>query len=319
MSRGQNFLSHRFPQAVLLALVVACRHDAEPNAQPPEPPPPLPALVSCGELKARLDIKGPVQIVDTRPDAEFEQGRITGASTLPVELIGIDPGADFSASARARLSALLGTAGLRKSGDIVAVDDGTAAGFGRAALLCWAVALTGYERCSVLTGGFAAWRSGGLPIDVEKARTRPPAGDLDPILDRPTPLASLSAVRAATAAAEPALVDVRSLGEGPGIPGATQFPLASLFLPGGSIDRTRLDAAATNTGLFGESELIVLGNGPADGAAGWFALTRVLALENVRLYPEGLSGWRLHPELPGNAAAPVVAPPAAGVATPTRP
>lgn len=303
----------------MLALAVACFRNAEPPPPPPEPPPPLPALVSCGELEARLDLGGPVQIVDTRPDTEFEQGRITGSSTLPVEMIGIDPGADFSASARARLSALLGTAGLSKSGDIVAVDDGTPAGFGRAALLCWAVALTGYERCSVLTGGIAAWRTGGFPIDAERERTRPPAGDLDPIPDRPAPLANLSAVRAATAAAEPALVDVRSLGEGPGIPGATQFPLASLFLPGGSIDRTRLDAAATNSGLFGESELIVLGNGPADGAAGWFALTRVLALENVRLYPEGLTGWRLHPELPGNAAAPVVAPPAAGVATPTRP
>lgn len=304
----------------MLALAVACRRNAEPPPPPPEPPPPLPALVSCGELKARLDVKGPVQIVDTRSDAAFEQGRISGASTLPVELIGVDAGGDLTVSARARLSALLGSAGLSQSGDIVAVDDGTPAGFGRAALLCWAVALTGYERCSVLTGGFPAWRDGGLPIDAETERIRRPAGDLDPIPDRPAPLANLAAVRAATVAAEPALVDVRSLGEGPGIPGATQFPLTSLFLPGGSIDRTRLDSAATNSGLFGESELIVLGNGPADGAAGWFALARVLALKRVRLYPEGLSGWRLHPELPGNEAArPVATPPAAGVARPKQP
>lgn len=317
---GSRFHAHQLVIPALLAMSVACARQPEPPPPPPPPPPPLPALVSCGEVRARLDASGPVQIVDTRPSTEFDAGRIAEALTLPIELITLEPGAELSSATRGRLSGLLESAGIKNTGDIVAVDDGTPAGFGRAAFLCWTIALTGYERCSVLTGGIASWRTAGFPIDATVGRTRPPAGTLEPIPEQPAPLANLAAVRAATVAAEPALIDVRSLGDGPGIPGSTQFPLASLFLPGGSIDRIRLDSAATNGGLFGESELIVVGSGPTDGAAGWFALTRVLGIDKVRLYPEGLSGWRQHPELPGNAALTAdTKAPTTGVAAPRQP
>jgi thiosulfate/3-mercaptopyruvate sulfurtransferase len=185
----------------------------------------------------------------------------------------------------------------------VVIDRSDAAGFGRAAFVCWIVALTGYERCSVMTGGIEAWRAAGFGLTSGPLTARPQPGDLAPIPPDPAALAPLTLVRAATTNAEPALIDVRSLGAGPGIPGSTQLPLEALLLPGGAIDRSRLDTAATRAGLFGEHGMIVLGEGRYDGALGWFVLARTLGLRDVRLYPEGLARWRQVPEVPGGAAA----------------
>lgn len=297
-----------------LGLMLGCGEQAPPPAPTPAPLPPLPKLLSAAQLRARQDAGGVVQLIDTRSQAAFDAGRIPGSLSLPVEMLELDSGAELASSTRARVSALLSAAGVAKHGDLVAIDDATPEGFGRAAYFCWTVALTGYERCVILLGGWERWKREGHGWDASQAHSRPPPGSLDPIGEALPMLARLNDLRRATAAADPAIVDVRSLADGPGIPGAIPFPLGSYFLPDALIDTARLDAAAARAGLFGEKQLISFGRGPYDASAGWYLLRQVLGITQVALYPEGLEGWRQHSMLPGNPD-----PEPAAVATPAAP
>lgn len=69
-----------------------------------------------------------------------------------------------------RFGALLGGWGIDSRVQVVAYDQG---GGAIAARLWWMLRFLGHERAAVLDGGFAAWRSAGLPVSTEAARVRP--------------------------------------------------------------------------------------------------------------------------------------------------
>lgn len=289
--------SRRALLAALSCWALGCGRETPPP--PPQPPAPLPPLVSAKALQERLTHPyGNIQLFDTRAESAYADGHLPGALNLPATMITLDEGAQLTSAARARLIGLLEMSGLRSRSDLVVIDDGTLDGFGRAALLCWILAIADQSKCSLLEGGTPAWIAAGSGLETERV-SKPAPGARLTISTTPAEIASLKQVRAATALPNPLLLDVRSLSAGPGIPGAKRLPLGGL-IPDGRYDAAHVETAVGESSLFHENELLIVGEGASDGAAAWFVLRRLVGLANVRLYPEGMNGWRRHGSLPGN-------------------
>jgi len=280
--------------ALAAALAPACRGRREPAP----PPPPLEPLVVPTTLREHLRQPDPPLVIDTRREGDYGVGHVPGSVNLPLEEFGHLPDTGIDPATRARVHDLLGTAGVRPGLPVVAVDEGSPRGFGRAASLCWILSLVGHGECVVLEGGVTAWGAArGRLVTPRFVPVRPGAPDRMPA--RPPSLATLDALRRATADGEVAIVDVRPPGSPGGIPGSLALPLAPIVLQDGRIDRKVLLEEAEAAGILAETEILVLGNDLSEGAGAWFLLERVLGLRHVRLYPGGFDRYLSWPQLPG--------------------
>lgn len=240
-------------------------------------------------------------MVDTRPEGRA-QPAFPGALRLPLE--EFFPGrSDLEPGARSRMEERLAEAGLSKGFVIVAVDLGQDGGFQRAAAACWALNLAGLKECSILEGGLAAWTAAGLSPAEGGALELTPAAPLR-IPERPAAFASFADTRRLVLEWNGALVDVRPGPVERPIPGAFSLTLPAVLSREGKVDRGALERLAASLGLHSEPELVVLGQGPLDGAAGWFLLSRVMGLGSARLFPGGFDRWEKEPLLPGAGNAP---------------
>ena len=107
--------------------------------------------ISPGELKAKLDAKEDLLLVDVRESGEFEQGHIGGAHLVPRGIL--EAAADTSYSKH-----YPPLSGAREQQVIV-----YCATSGRSAMAAAVLQMMGFKNVLNLAGGYTRWEAEGMP------------------------------------------------------------------------------------------------------------------------------------------------------------
>lgn len=271
---------------------------------------PLPPLVGADDLAVRLRSAGPA-VIDLRPADEFRSGHIRGA-------VRSDYAVDGWRTARGgvpgylpdpeKLSALLGSLGLRPGRPAVIVPPGLSPGdFSIAARVYWTLRSAGHGTVSILDGGMADWSGAGHPVEAGPEQPRVP--DAYPVQSNPALRAELPDVAAAVADRSATLVDSRGPKSFRGeeksaqaaragrLPGAINLEGAGAFDAG----RGRLRPRAELETLFGPvppGPAVAFCNTGQAAATNWFVLSEILGRPGIRLYDGSMSEWTADPARP---------------------
>ena len=108
--------------------------------------------ISPDELKAKLDAKKEILIIDVRESAEFEHGRIPGAHLVPRGII--ETAADTSYPKH-----YPPLSGARNQQLVV-----YCATSGRAAMAAAVLQMMGFKDVLNLAGGYGRWETEGMPV-----------------------------------------------------------------------------------------------------------------------------------------------------------
>ena len=139
--------------------------------------------------------------------AEYLQGHVPGSVFFDFDLVA-DPGNPLPRKCpdRAHFAAMVGALGIDNDTQVVAYDT---PGLYSAARVWWLFRHYGYDKVSILDGGFKAWRAAGLP--VEAAEVPALVKDFVPGEERGL-LARWPKVLAAARAGLPQILDARTRG-----------------------------------------------------------------------------------------------------------
>lgn len=268
--------------AALLASVVAVA------AQP---------LLTPAELQA-LHRDAQVRVIDIRSDAAYKSGHIAGAVSAPyADWRGpaTDPG---KLPSRTSLQQLVQRLGLHSDSHAVVVSSGSnATNFGAMARVYWTLKYVGLTHLSILNGGQKAWVDAGLPLDKTQVAVTP--SDYQVTLNTAI-IADTQAVQAQLGNPQTQLVDARphnyfeGLAKSPvvkqagTIKGAVNLENGKWFKPGTAIFVSPERATEIASLLLPEpkQETVSFCNTGHWAATDWFALSEVVGLKNVRLYPD---------------------------------
>jgi rhodanese-related sulfurtransferase len=108
--------------------------------------------ISPDELKAKLDAKEDLLLVDVRESAEFEHGRIPNAHLVPRGIIEAAADTNYPKHYPP-------LSGAREQQVVV-----YCATSGRSAMAAAVLQMMGYKNVLNLAGGYARWESEGLPL-----------------------------------------------------------------------------------------------------------------------------------------------------------
>ncbi|MGB7399014.1 sulfurtransferase [Castellaniella sp.] len=267
-------------------------------------------LLTPTELNS-LHQQADVRVIDIRPPDAYAAGHIPGAVSAPYaqwrgpannpgQLRSVD---EFTKQVQAL--------GVDQDTHAIVVSSGAdSTDFGASARVYWTLKYLGLTDLSILNGGEKAWVDAGLPQDKSV-----PAVTASTFQAHPDAaiLATTDQVAAQVGNPSTTLVDARPLdfylgkvkaptAQVPGtIKGAVNVENGRWFKPGTSIfvapDQARQIAAQ----LLPESkasETISFCNTGHWAATDWFALSEVVGVKNVRLYPESLAEWSHNADLP---------------------
>lgn len=169
-------------------------------------------VIAPQELAALLDAPEPPTLLDVRwrltgPPGrlDYQAGHLPGAVFLEVDtdLAGpAGPAGRHPLPDPAALQATLRSAGVRPGVPVVAYD---AADGSVAARVWWLLRWAGHQEVAVLDGGFAGWRTAGLPVTTDVPAPRPGT-----ITVRPGGMPVLDAAQAAALARRGVLLDARA-------------------------------------------------------------------------------------------------------------
>lgn len=130
----------------------------------------LPALISARELNLQLH-DPQLLIIDLRAPEHYTQGHIPGAVNIPPPRLSCgQPPAPGKLPSLDELAALLGNIGLSQDRQVVTYDDAGGSWAGR---MIWTLALLGFDRSSLLDGGFGAWQKAGFALSQEIPQIQP--------------------------------------------------------------------------------------------------------------------------------------------------
>jgi thiosulfate/3-mercaptopyruvate sulfurtransferase len=116
------------------------------------------------ELQAQLDNKNLI-ILDTRKPDVYESGHVPGARNYPVTLTYHNKSVNGQISQPADTQKIFRALGLEKDSSVIIYDNGDLID---AARLFWTLEVYGLTRVKVLSQGFDAWSTMGLPVSSEK-------------------------------------------------------------------------------------------------------------------------------------------------------
>jgi len=267
-------------------------------------------LLTPAELSPLLT-QATVRVIDIRPADAYASGHIPGAVSAPyaqwrgpADNPGQLPPLD-------RLTQQVRALGVDTGTHAVVVSSGAdSTDFGASARVYWTLKYLGLKDLSILNGGVKAWADAGLAQD--KAVPAVTASSFQAHPDDSI-LATTDQVAAQVGQPGTRLVDARPLdfylgktkaptAQVPGtIQGAVNVENGRWFKPGTSIfvppEQARKIAAEL---LPGEqaAETISFCNTGHWAATDWFALSEVVGVKNVRLYPESLAEWSQDPSRP---------------------
>ena len=259
--------------------------------------------LNVDQVAALLDDQA-IQLVDIRPAKDHGDGIIAGAISMPFsDWRGEDANPNLPPS-DAKLSTVIGSAGLRLDLPIVITGANDAAfETGRAAYVYWLLKSAGAERIALMTGGHKAWASAGLPQSDTPQVFAAYTADLH-IAD--TWRATTEDVRAISEGEAPGvLVDARpdkmfNKRAKDGTQLASTLPgAANISVPASHslLSKSNNDPLTLLTRLKDQSvnwkyePVINFCNTGELGALNWFHASEVVGIENVKLYPESSHGW----------------------------
>ena len=253
-------------------------------------------LVTPQELSASLDRVNPI-ILDIR-GIDYREGHLPGAISAPYGLFRgptANPGQLLDAETlEERFEAL----GLDPDQPIVIVHEGNSStNFGAAARVYWTLKSAGFPDLTILNGGKLAWEWEGLPLETEIVE--PAATELEIVFSADWTVATPEVAALAEDGGSTVLIDARTAefyeGETkhkaaarPGtVPGAINFAHTNYFQDDPALIKVELDAAAlvADLGISDGADVVSFCNTGHWAATGWFALSEIAGIKNVKLYP----------------------------------
>ena len=256
-------------------------------------------------LASLMAMDGDLQILDIRRNREHAAGMLP--LTTPVSFENWrDPARLGLPKSDEGLSALLGSNGLRLSRPIVIVaQSNDTQELARAAYVHWILTSLGADEVAILNGGMKAWQGAGLPTYKEAAALERYEAK---VRFGHTHLAGDYEVYGiAMMQMDGLLVDVRSsevvnrfdiLGRAlpTTLPGALNAPITDLARAvtqaqsrdiGFEKVRSHMASLQTNAG-----PTVSFSSTGELAALNWFLASQIGGLKDVRVYPEGIKGWR---------------------------
>ncbi|MHA3915285.1 rhodanese-like domain-containing protein [Halovulum sp. GXIMD14793] len=259
---------------------------------------------SPAALSDLLTVRG-TQVVDIRSEKQQAEGLIPGALSMPFSRWRGPQSNPGQPADDAKLSQLIGEAGLRLDQPIVIVHaKGDAFDTGRGAYVYWVLKSAGAQKLALLDGGHKSWVSAGLPLDPAPAQQRPYAakislsetwlattGDVQDIVDGATPGILIDA--------RPSSIwnkhDKSGAQVASTLPGASNIavPASHKLMQGSDNDVVPLLQRLKNQGINWENEPVVhFCNTGELAALNWFHASEVSGISNVKLYPDSSHGWK---------------------------
>lgn len=255
---------------------------------------------------AKTLVADDVQVLDIRSAGLRAHGMLPGTTVVEYPdwrgdkaAAGLPPTDDY-------LSEVVGNAGLLLDLPIVIVDheDGTT-DMARAAYVYWILKSLGAEKLAILRGGYKAWEETGLPTRSQAQERAPYLAEVT--FDDEHLASDYEIFGIAMMQIEGRLLDVRPEGvvnrfdsQGRAIPttlpGAQNAPVANLATQISSAHSIEGGARAVLAHLKAHraaSVPIVTFSSTGELAAlNWFFASQVAGLADVRVYPEGVRGWK---------------------------
>ncbi|MYN13617.1 sulfurtransferase [Pusillimonas sp. TS35] len=282
--------------AVLLAgaaLLAAGSSFAAPASQP---------LLTPAQLDT-LRQDAAVRVIDIRPPEAYSANHIPGAVSAPYGKWRGPANSPGQLPEVSKLAALIGSLGLKPDSHAVVVSSGANdTDFGASARVYWTLKYLGLTNLSVLNGGMKAWSAASLPQDTAVPSIA--ATQYTPALNEAI-LATQAHVESQVSNPKARLVDARPAnffaGEAKAptakVPGtihnAVNLPHSKWFKPGTSefVSPEAAKKIAASEFATQADETISFCNTGHWAATDWFALSEVVGLDNVKLYPASLAEW----------------------------
>jgi thiosulfate/3-mercaptopyruvate sulfurtransferase len=228
-----------------------------------------------------------VQLVDARPRAAFERGRLPRALSLEPGRLPRRP---------EELASALGTAGLASARPIVCYADAAhGAALGE---LFWLLEVAGARSVRVLDGGLEGWRAAGGRMEAPLGAPAPAAFTARPDTSR---FADRAYVEAIYGQSGFEILEARSEAEWEQghLPHALAFPVDSLAAPGGGLrPPPALRAALAAFGprprdyLNLDDEFVICLEGGRPEGPSLYLAARLAGLPRVRAWDGGFRAWR---------------------------
>lgn len=260
-------------------------------------------LITAPELSEKKQLSPQLSIIDIRPADDYLAGHIPGAVSAPYPLWrgpAENPGQLLDVSV---LTELVRRLGINEDSEIVITSAGTdASDFGAAARVYWTLKYLGLDNLSILNGGMRLWEQAVL--DLDKNIPEPQTSDFRAKLNSHI-LATQEQIAASLDDEGTVLVDARPqnffLGNAkapaakkPGtIKSAINSPHDQWFEPGTGVFVSTEKARDIAQALFAQpgDQTISFCNTGHWAATEWFALSEVVGLPNVKLYPASMTEW----------------------------
>ncbi len=258
-------------------------------------------IVSAEWLRAHADDPA-LRLVDARPRADYEQGHLPGAVSLPVAET-FDPAHPKNLPAsRAVLAQLFGARGIGTDRRVVVYDGGKQTPAPR---LFWTLEWAGHPDVAVLDGGMAAWKTAGGTVTADEPKLAAEHFGGIAASDR---LAERARCAAAIGRPGAVILDARSTKEYSGaeararfgghIPGAVNVDWGENFAPDGRLrSPATLRALYAGRGIAPDKEVITHCQSGQRSSASYWTL-RLLGYERVGNYAASWADWGNDPETP---------------------
>jgi len=258
-----------------------------------------------------LVAKGDARILDIREtkgspeDPNFDAGHIPGSASTPYSSFRGDKSNPGRPVAEAKLSAILGAAGVTPDTKLVVTNRGTdATDFGAAARVYWTLKVTGFRNVAILDGGLKGWTTAGYRLSTEKTATKPTAVSIRYDESAIVTIKEVSQTLGSKDS-KTKLVDARPAGFFKGevrhdaasrygtLPGAENFSHDQWFLPKSATlkPRSEIESLAKRAGLIHDEDTVSFCNTGHWAATNWFILSEVLGQKGVKMYPESVVAW----------------------------
>jgi thiosulfate/3-mercaptopyruvate sulfurtransferase len=281
------------------------------------PPGQLPGLVDASWLAANLGKPG-LEIIDLRPQPQYNSGHIPGSLSLQLEsLRGNVGGVPSSLLPASMLAQHLGQMGIAPR-DLVVIVAGESPH--DATLAAVALERVGHVRHAVLSGGMKGWIAANLPRDTVLPKVTPTRHSVPDYGNAPDAFTvSGEQVFAAMTAGKTTIIDVRPAEYYSGaktdearaghIPNAVNRPFFEDTTkgPGDAImlrPLAELEKAYAAIIPSKDAAVIVHCRTGHQASQTWWILTRLLGYTNVKYYDAGWTEWAARPEWPVAAPPP---------------
>lgn len=266
----------------------------------------LPSAQSLDAMRKEVE----VQILDIRPAAEVAEGVIPGSVSVPYSQWRGSAGEEFAIPSSADLSELIGNAGLRIDQPIVLVASRhEMMDNGRAAMVYWLLKSSGVRTLAILLEGFEGWELEGLPIAAKPVTPVP--YDIDILFSPKWRGDELDIYGIATEQKKGSLLDARPIEKfvnlddngnqrASTLPKAQSSPVSPLLasfaahVPVEDGVKSVISLLRHNNANWRDDQVVTFCQTGELAALSWFYASELAGYDNIRVYPESVTGWASH-------------------------